>query len=835
MTLSHKINIIIVIAISSIISLMGIWETIQIRNQLESGISEVHSSIVNRFSLSLSDPLWNMDIKTIEEIVVSEMQRKEVVAVVVYNEDDPTKNETINFAAVRVHEKNNTESKLNQEEIFTYTSSNFQTYAYQSDLISLPKVKFLDHLKKIEASTDQKTKNSEIFKEDTLIAKVKIIMTVQYVNQQIRIMLWQQVFKLLVILFTIIGLLAVLLNRNITKPILELTKQAITISTGDLSQEVRNRSRKDEIGELAVRFDAMRNSIREKISNLNKEIAIREQTESRLRETENKYAELFNSIADPIIITKPDSLKILGHNDTIVNIYGWSSEELLNMYFYELHPPEEKEIILKNFRENNLSQNLDFKHITKSAEKIDVELHSSIIKYEGKAAWLTIIRNITIRKRFEAELKNHRDHLEEMVSDRTAELENEIDERLATERSLLRISKAIESTSDAVVLAEPNGDVFYINRSFKKLFGYNLQEIQNVKFRVVFKDRALAMTIFDIISKGAEWTGETEILSKDGTPIPVLIRANSVNDPSDDIIGLISIFTDITKRIKAEKTILETQQHLIENAHRAGMADIATGTLHNVGNLLNSVKTSNRVIQDILLHSAYGGLQKANALLNENFKDIENFILKDPKGIKLLQYYLKIGENFSKEHLELKLNNERLTEKIETIADVISAQQNFAGTATLIENYNLANIVNSALVMQHGTIERYGIEIQKDFQALPDIPVQKTKLMHIMINLIQNAKDAMVANSEVSENVISVATFLEDHHAIIRFADNGIGFSDETLKRMFNMGFTTKTNGHGFGLHSSANYMTEMKGEIWAESPGKNQGAAFYLKFSSPS
>lgn len=834
MTLSRKINIIIIIAISGIISLMGIWETIQIRNQLESGISEVHDGIVKRFKLSLSDPLWNMDIKTVEEIVISEMQKKEVVAVVVYNESETIKVEAINFAAFRIHEINEAGSELDRNEIFTYTARNFQTFENQPESTSLSKNKLLDRLKKIAASTDQKIKNTEIFKEDSLIATVKTVMTVKYVNQQIKVMLWQQFFKLLVILFTIIGLLAVLLNRNITKPILELTNQTITISTGDLSQEVRNRNRKDEIGELAVRFDTMRNSVREKISNLNKEISIRKETELRLRETENKYAELFNSIADPVIITRPDSLKILGHNDTIVNRYGWSSEELLNMYFYELHPPEEKETILKNFRENTISQKLDFKHITKSGETIDVELHSSIIKYEEKAAWLTIIRNITIRKQFEAELKKHRDHLEEMVSDRTAELENEIDERLATERSLLRISKAIESTSDAIVLAEPNGDIFYINRSFQKLFGYNLREIQNVKFRVVFKDHPLALKIFEIISKGDEWTGETELLSKDGETIPVLIRANSVKDPSDEIIALISIFTDITKRIKAEKIILETQQQLIENAHRAGMADIATGTLHNVGNLLNSVKTSNRIIQDILRDSAYGGLQKANELLKENFDDIENFILKNPKGIKLLQYYLKIGENFGKEYQVLRLNNERLAEKIETIAEVISAQQNFAGAATLIENHNLANIINSALVMQQGTIERYGIEIQKSFNVLPDVPVQKTKLVHIVINLIQNAKDAMIANSEVSKYVISVSTYAEDQHAIIRFADNGIGFSDETLKRMFNMGFTTKSKGHGFGLHSSANYMTEMKAEIWAESPGENLGATFYLKFKLP-
>jgi signal transduction histidine kinase len=294
----------------------------------------------------------------------------------------------------------------------------------------------------------------------------------------------------------------------------------------------------------------------------------------------------------------------------------------------------------------------------------------------------------------------------------------------------------------------------------------------------------------------------------------------------------IKLYTTRLEQMVRERTeqLEEAQKELVNKAHKAGMADIASGTLHNVGNILNSVKASVEVLDDMAANSSVEGLQKANALLRANMDTIETFVASDPKGKKLLQYYLKLEEAMTDELQQTRHNARRLLEKVNAIADVIAAQQNYAGVAALTEELSLADVIDDALTMQSGSIERYGIIIEKDVQSSPRIRAQKIKLMHILINLVKNAKEAML-EIPPQQRKIRIAVTLKDNTAFVKVSDSGKGIPQECIGRIFSHGFTTKTGGHGFGLHSSANYVREMGGEMWAESKGDGYGATFVLKF----
>ena len=144
----------------------------------------------------------------------------------------------------------------------------------------------------------------------------------------------------------------------------------------------------------------------------------------------------------------------------------------------------------------------------------------------------------------------------------------------------------------------------------------------------------------------------------------------------------------------------------------------------------------------------------------------------------------------------------------------------------------LHEIINDALTMQSGTTERYNINVQKNFNEIPKVNVQKVKLVHILINLIRNAKDSML-EIPAEQRILRFTTERNGAFTYIKVTDSGHGISREDLNKIFTHGYTTKKDGHGFGLHSSANYMTEMGGEMWAESEGKGKGATFVLKFSN--
>jgi signal transduction histidine kinase len=313
-------------------------------------------------------------------------------------------------------------------------------------------------------------------------------------------------------------------------------------------------------------------------------------------------------------------------------------------------------------------------------------------------------------------------------------------------------------------------------------------------------------------------------------------------DSNDEIGVLADNFDKMRLTVKAYTGNLETmvfertkelkaaQKDLVEKAHKAGMADIAAGTLHNVGNILNSVRVSVEVIGTAANEFPLPEFTRANGLLKENLAGLESFIINDPRGKKLLSYYLQLEEPFNRANARLQQNIQRLNEKVNTICDVIAAQQSYAGVGGLSENVKLADIIEDSLIIQSGSIERHGIIVSKEFQETPEIMVQKTKLVNILVNLIKNAKDAMIGMAP-GDKKLNISIRGEEASIVIRFQDAGCGIAPENINKIFSYGFTTKKGGHGFGLHSSANYMKEMGGELRAESDGVGKGAQFILKF----
>jgi serine/threonine protein kinase/signal transduction histidine kinase len=275
----------------------------------------------------------------------------------------------------------------------------------------------------------------------------------------------------------------------------------------------------------------------------------------------------------------------------------------------------------------------------------------------------------------------------------------------------------------------------------------------------------------------------------------------------------------------------ETQQKFLDSAHKAGMAEIATGVLHNVGNILNSLSVSGELIIKTLEKSELGGLQQANQLLSKNIDNIADFIVNSPKGQKLPQFYLSVGDMLTEEHQKLKTEATSLIEKIALTKNVVATQQSYARAGFLIEKVNLGDIVENALSIQLGSLLRHGIQVHKKINNVPDISVQKSKLLHVLMNIIKNGKEAMEEN-DLENKILTIEINSHNNELVyLKISDNGKGILAENLNRIFNHGFTTKDDGHGFGLHTCANAMTEMGGGIKVFSDGPGKGATFVLAF----
>lgn len=278
------------------------------------------------------------------------------------------------------------------------------------------------------------------------------------------------------------------------------------------------------------------------------------------------------------------------------------------------------------------------------------------------------------------------------------------------------------------------------------------------------------------------------------------------------------------------EALRDTQGQLVATAREAGRAEIATNVLHNVGNVLNSVNISASVISSTLQKSRLPGLPRALALLQAHGADLGRYLSEDAKG-KLLPGYLEaVAQALAAEQKEMAGELGRLIKSIDHIKDIVATQQTHAAGQQVIEPVLPAELAEDALRMQGSALVRHQVTVVREFEAIPPVPLDRGRVLQILVNLISNAKAAMSTAGTTGQQL----TLRIDRPAgdRLRFVvrDEGEGISPENLTRIFSHGFTTRRDGHGFGLHSSALAARELGGSLTVVSAGVGQGATFTLE-----
>jgi signal transduction histidine kinase len=156
-------------------------------------------------------------------------------------------------------------------------------------------------------------------------------------------------------------------------------------------------------------------------------------------------------------------------------------------------------------------------------------------------------------------------------------------------------------------------------------------------------------------------------------------------------------------------------------------------------------------------------------------------------------------------------------------------QQEHARFSGVKEVLAVPRLIDDALRLHSSAFERLGIEIHRDYSEVPAILVDRHKLLQILLNLLSNARHALLDSGHADKRLTIRVSQSSEGQLRIQVSDNGVGISPETLARLFTQGFTTKKDGHGFGLHISALAAAEMSGHLTCSSEGRGQGATFTL------
>ena len=285
----------------------------------------------------------------------------------------------------------------------------------------------------------------------------------------------------------------------------------------------------------------------------------------------------------------------------------------------------------------------------------------------------------------------------------------------------------------------------------------------------------------------------------------------------------------IEERKRMELKIKATHKELLVVSRQAGMAEVATNVLHNVGNVLNSVNVSAAIAFDRVKQSRAGGLSRAAAMLKAQASDLGTYLTLDPKGKQLPDYLEKLGDYIVEEQKLILGELDSLQKNVAHINEIVSMQQNYASVSGITEIVNLQDVLEDALRINADSFRRHGIETIRNFSTVKPITIEQHKVLQILVNLLRNAENACV-ESGLPDRKITIYLCQFESVFSMTITDNGVGIPAENLTRIFGHGFTTRKDGHGFGLHSGAIAAREMGGELRVESAGPGQGASFTLQ-----
>jgi PAS domain S-box-containing protein len=393
-----------------------------------------------------------------------------------------------------------------------------------------------------------------------------------------------------------------------------------------------------------------------------------------------------------------------------------------------------------------------------------------------------------------------------------------------------RYRDLFENANDIVFSQDRTGRLTAINRAAEEISGYRRAELLTRSlFDVLAPERRdEAARLFERLLAGHEAPApfETALVARDGRRV-ALEMAVRPRTARGRVTGVDGIARDVSARERAAGELAAANARLVEVSRHAGMAEVAASVLHNVGNVLNSVNVSTALLGERLRGSRVGNLARAVELLRAHGArgDLPAFLTADPEGQRLVAYLGGVAAHLGAERDELAGEVEALARSVEHLKEIVDVQQGYARAPGGTEERLAARtLVAEALRLLDASS---AVLVETVGDADLSLTVEKHKVVQILINLVRNARQACEAREDAGR--VTVRVERDGPRARFSVSDDGVGIAPEILARVFEHGFTTRKEGHGFGLHGAALMAAELGGALHVASEGPGRGATFTL------
>ena len=410
---------------------------------------------------------------------------------------------------------------------------------------------------------------------------------------------------------------------------------------------------------------------------------------------------------------------------------------------------------------------------------------------------------------------------------KTGELESARDELAA---SRYYVDNILRSMADSLLVINADMTIGAVNPSLLNLLGYQEKELIGESPGLIFGEEfAQGAIIENLLLQGSVSGVESSFLTHEGRKIPISVSGSMMQNQQGQFQGLVCVAQDITERKRMEEEKLQLHEQLLDTSRQLGMAEVAAGVLHNVGNVLNSINVSIGVITDLLKHSMVGDVGRISELLEKHREDLGTYLSQNPKGKQVPGYLEKLSGQLIEEKRVALLELERLRENAGHAQQCVAAQQDLAKPTGITEPVSLAELVDEALAVNQDVLETATIEVLREFQEVPQVIVDKHQVLQILVDVIRNACQAMESGIR-KQLIVRVKLIMGPPDSIcLEVQDTGKGISPHHLTKIFGQGFSAKYGGRGLSLHRGALMAKNMGGALRAQSEGEGQGAIFFL------
>ena len=396
-----------------------------------------------------------------------------------------------------------------------------------------------------------------------------------------------------------------------------------------------------------------------------------------------------------------------------------------------------------------------------------------------------------------------------------------------------KLSSLLENTEDVVCSVDAEGRLIAANSALGELYRELLGGEPEPGQLMIPPDAPAPLRAQWEASRAKVLAGKRvrfEVSPPGLRPSRVLdISLNPVLDAAGRVVGMTVFGRDISDRKEAEARLGEMHRGLLDVSRQAGMAEVATGVLHNVGNALNSVNVSVTLLAERLTQSRLPSLTRATGLLREHEGDLGAFLTGDARGRQLSGYLGALAGQLAEEREEFLHEVHTLQKSVEHIKSVVSMQQEHARFSGVVERLDVTELLDDALRLHAVSLEGQGIGVRREYTEGMMVRLDRHKLLQILLNLMTNAGHSLLESGRPDKLLTIRVERLPPERLRIAVTDNGIGIAPEDAPRLFTQGFTTKKDGHGFGLHISALAARELDASLCCSSGGRGHGATFTI------